>query len=118
VQPLILANYAALPADSSVLQPLLAQLQQVQPMGWAVLLLPWVAGAVLAWGRERLLAGMGDWKATLGRIARLEWGYAAVSWAVERTAEALRGLGAVVEGEGYLGWLGLAALLGWLLWNL
>jgi hypothetical protein len=35
-----------------------------------------------------------------------------------RTADLMRGLGALIEGEGYWGWLGLAALLGWLVWNL
>ena len=61
---------------------------------------------------------MPGWRKTLGRVARLEWGHGSLGLVVERTAEAVRGVGAVVEGEGYLGWLGLAVLLGWLLWNL
>jgi len=104
--------------EDPIYQPLPVQLQQVSPVVWISLLLPWAAGALLAWGRERLLAGLRGGQEVVSRAVSLEWGYGALRWAVERTADLLRGLGAVVEGEGYLGWLGLAALLGWLLWNL
>jgi len=118
LQPPFLASFAGWSVEGPIYQPLLVQLQQASPVVWISLLLPWAAGALLAWGRERLLAGLSGGQEVVSRVVSLEWGYGALRWAVERTADLLRGLGAVVEGEGYLGWLGLAALLGWLLWNL
>ncbi|MBC8448942.1 MAG: hypothetical protein H8D78_14445 [Chloroflexi bacterium] len=118
LQPPFLASFAGLPGEDPIFQPLLAQARQISPLTWVSLLLPWAAGALLAWRRERLLAGLRGGREAVERVVRLEWGYRALGWAVERIADVLRGLGTVVEGEGYLGWLGLAALLGWLLWNL
>ena len=118
LQPPFLASFAGWPVEGPIYQPLLVQLQQASPVVWISLLLPWAAGALLAWGRGRLLAGLPGGQEVVSGVVSLEWGYEALRWAVERTADLLRGLGAVLEGEGYLGWLGLAALLGWLLWNL
>ncbi len=118
LQPPFLASFAGRPVEGLIYQPLLVQLQQASPVVWISLLLPWAAGALLAWGRGRLLAGLPGGQEVVSGVVSLEWGYEALRWAVERTADLLRGLGAVLEGEGYLGWLGLAALLGWLLWNL
>jgi len=118
LRPPLLARFAGLSDRYIVLQPLSAQLQQVTPIGWAALLLPWAAGAMLAWARTRLPAGLGDRQHVLRRVVSLEWAYEALRWAVVRAADMLRGLGGVIEGEGYWGWLGLAALLGWLVWNL
>ena len=118
LRPPLLASYAGLSDRNAVIQPLLAQLQQVTPVGWATLLLPWAAGAVLAWVRTRLPAGLSDRQPVLSRVVGLEWAYGALRWGGVRTADLMRGLGALIEGEGYWGWLGLAALLGWLVWNL
>jgi len=118
LRPPLLARFAGLSDRYIVLQPLSAQLQQVTPVGWAALLVPWAAGAMLAWARTRLPAGLGDRQHVLRRVVSLEWAYEALRWAVVRAADMLRGLGGVIEGEGYWGWLGLAALLGWLVWNL
>jgi hypothetical protein len=118
LQPPFLASFAGLPADDSTLQPLLAQLRQLSPLSWSILLLPWAAGALLAWMRGRIMAARPGWRETLGRVARLEWGHGSLGWLVDRAADVVRGTGRVVEGEGYVGWLGLALLLGWLLWNL
>jgi formate hydrogenlyase subunit 3/multisubunit Na+/H+ antiporter MnhD subunit len=116
--PPILVGFAGLPADDPIVQPLLGQVRQLSLIDWAVLLLPWAGGILLSWGRERILADGAGWSERVRRVVRLDWGRGFQRWAVERAADALRGLGTVLEGEGYLGWLGLAALLGWLLWNL
>ena len=118
LQPPFLARLAGLPAQAPGFQPLLTQLREATGLTWVSLLLPWLGGGLLAWQRERILAGLQGWQRTASQVASLEWGYGAVQRAVEGTAAVLRGVAGVLEGEGYLGWLGLAVLLAWLLWNL
>lgn len=118
LQPSSLASFAGLSMDVSLFQPLTVQVRLISPLAWVSLILPWIVGALLAWKKDLFLAGRHSSQEALRRMARLEWGRRALGWIVERVADVLRGIGAVVEGEGYLGWLGLAALLGWLLWNL
>ena len=118
LQPPLLASLVGLPAEGLIFQPLQGQLREATWATWVSLLLPWAGGALLTWRRERIFAGLRGWRRAVSRVVSLEWGYGVLGWMVEQTAAVLRGLAAVLEGEGYLGWLGLTALLGWLVWNL
>ena len=117
LQPPFLAGFSGLDEGASGFRPLLTQLQELSSSGWAVLLVPWVGGGLLAWRREHLLSGLGAWRDMATRVVGLEWGYGGLRWAVEGAIGLVRGLGTLVEGEGYFGWLALAAILGWMLWN-
>ena len=77
LQPPFLASFAGWSVEDPTYQPLLVQLQQVSPVVWISLLLPWAAGALLAWGRERLLAGLRGGQEVVSHVVSLEWGYGA-----------------------------------------
>jgi NADH:ubiquinone oxidoreductase subunit 2 (subunit N) len=82
---------------------------------WAVLLLPLVGGYLLHRGQKATLERCAAlWKG-LAALLRLDWLHRwlwKVGWGI---GAALRGLGLVTEGEGYLGWTLLLAFIAFLL---
>jgi len=112
--------------------PLVAQLVGLDPMifgfapasellqvRWSTvrwsLLIPIALGTLLAWGRARIFAGWRGWQMAVTAVVSLEWVYRGGRRAAAIIAGALRGAVAIVEGEGYLGWLVLAGLIIWVL---
>ncbi|MCC7354401.1 MAG: hypothetical protein IT330_11660 [Anaerolineae bacterium] len=93
-----------------------SQLLQVRwsAVRWG-LIIPLAFGILLAWGRTRIFAGLRGWQMAVTAVVSLEWVYRSGRRAAAIIASALRGAVAMVEGEGYLGWLVLAGLVIWVL---
>ena len=76
-----------------------------------------VLSALLGLGalRQQIFAQMRGWQSAIVTIAGLDWLYRMVSFAVGVAASGLQYFAALGEGEGYLGWLAVAALILWVL---
>ena len=79
------------------------------------LLVPLVIGTLLAWGREHIFTGLRGWQMAVTAVVSLEWVYRGGRRVAAVLASGLRGAVAILEGEGYLGWLALAGLIIWIL---
>jgi hypothetical protein len=95
--------------------PLTQIIAEARRSVWGVLLLSGVAGAILGLLREQIFAGMRGWQAGITRLVGLEWLYQAVALGFGLVASGLSYFATLGEGEGYLGWLLLAALILWVL---
>jgi len=92
-----------------------ALLQEAPPLLWLSLLLPPLFGGMLVWRRPHIFAGTERWLPTMGAFTGLDWIQTGLLWSGRGLAAGFRGMAAIVEGEGYVGWLILVALLGWIL---
>ena len=82
---------------------------------WAVLLLPLVGGYLLHRGQKATLERYAAFWKGLAALLRLDWFHRWLwkfGWGI---GAALRGLGLVTEGEGYLGWTLMLAFIAFLL---
>ena len=93
-----------------------SQLLQVRwpAVRWG-LFVPLVLGALLTWGRARIFTGLRGWQMAVTAVVSLEWVYRGGRRTAAIIASGLRGAVAIVEGEGYWGWLVLAGLVIWVL---
>ncbi len=82
---------------------------------WAGLVLSGVLGAALGVFRERLFGQMRGWQSAITEIVSLDWLYQSTVAGLAVVGNALRYFAVLGEGEGYLGWLALAALILWVL---
>ncbi len=82
---------------------------------WTGLILSGVAGAVLGLYRERIFAQMRGWQQGITAIVSLEWLYRAAGAGLALAGSGLQYFATLGEGEGYLGWLALAAVILWVL---
>lgn len=111
--PRPLATLAGWPAAN--VTGLLAAIQETRRSVWTGLLLAAAGGIALGVYRERLLSQMRGWQAGIATIARLDWLYAGVVAGFRLAGAGLRYFATLGEGEGYLGWLAVAALVLWVL---
>ncbi|MCX6031439.1 MAG: hypothetical protein NT169_19340 [Chloroflexi bacterium] len=82
---------------------------------WIGLILSGVAGAVLGLYRERIFAQMRGWQRGITAVVSLEWLYRAAGAGLALAGSGLQYFATLGEGEGYLGWLALAAVILWVL---
>ncbi len=114
VFPRTLAGLAGRPPGEN-LDGLLAAVSQTRRSVWAGLALAAVAGIGLGIYRERLLSQVRGWQAGIATIASLEWLYVGLAAGFRLLGGGLRYFATLGEGEGYLGWLFLAAFILWVL---
>jgi hypothetical protein len=101
------------PADNA--NGLIAAIQQTRRSVWIGLLLAAAGGIALGIYRDRLLSQVRGWQAGIATIAGLEWLYAGLAAGFRLAGNGLRYFATLGEGEGYLGWLALAAFVLWVL---
>lgn len=109
-----LARTAGWPAGE-LFAPLGGLLIHARRSVWAGLLLSAMLGAGLGVARASIFAQMRGWQSAIVAIASLDWLYQMASLAMGLLASGLQYFAALGEGEGYLGWLALAAVILWVL---
>jgi hypothetical protein len=82
---------------------------------WIGVVVAAAAGAALGIYRQRIFGQMRGWQTGIAAIVSLEWLYQAVAAGLALAAKGLQYFATLGEGEGYLGWLALAALILWAL---
>lgn len=112
--PRTLAALAGWPAGDSV-TGLVDAIRETRRSIWAGLLLAAAGGVVLGIYRERLLSQVRGWQAGIASIASLEWLFAGLAAGFRLVGGGLQYFATLGEGEGYLGWLALAAFILWVL---
>lgn len=112
--PRTLAALAGWPAGEGVTS-LIDALAQTRRSVWGGLALAAVLGVLLGINRERLLSQVRGWQAGIAGIASLEWLYVGLAAGFKFAGNSLRYFATLGEGEGYLGWLILAAFVVWVL---
>lgn len=112
--PGAVAGLAALP---DAIPPLLGSPPSVvaeMPV-WITLAAPLAIGLALIWRRPHLAAANESWPARLHRVMRLDWLFGLFWWAANSAGSVLSNALRVVEGAGYMGWLTVLLLFGYLL---
>jgi hypothetical protein len=112
--PLQLAGLAGLPAGQAF-PTLLWLLLHLRRSVWTGLLLSGIAGAGLGLLRKRIFARMRGWQQGITAVVSLEWLYRGIAAGLALAGSGLQYFATLGEGEGYLGWLALAALILWVL---
>jgi hypothetical protein len=82
---------------------------------WITLVLPLLAGISVVWLLPQARIFAGNWPDHVNRIARLDWFFRLAWWGADRTSDVWGNALRVVEGAGYMGWLIVLVLLGYLL---
>jgi len=82
---------------------------------WVTLSLPLLAGIGLVWLRPKIWIFVGNWPDRLNGFVRLDWLFSFGWWLADRTSEIWWNTLRVVEGAGYMGWLMVVLLMGYLL---
>lgn len=109
IQPQALSSLVGFP-----LAPRLGELLAVTPASqWLALALSLALAVGLAWTAKPSHNQVLRWRAQLARITGLGWALDGVLWAWSWLGEAARPVFAIVEGEGYWGWVLLILLLAW-----
>jgi hypothetical protein len=110
VRPELLAQLAGFS-----ISPTLGDLLGVMSFGqWASLLLSLALAGGLAWVLGQPQSSLARSRGQLTAVMSLRWALDAILWLAAWASEAASALLRVLEGEGYLGWVALAALLLWL----
>ncbi len=109
-----LASLTGLRAAEAV-PTLPALLAQARRSVWVGLFLAGIGGVILGLLRERILAQVRGWQQGIVAVVSLEWIYRAVAAGLTLAGNGLQYFATLGEGEGYLGWLALAALILWVL---
>ena len=90
-------------------------LAHVRRSVWIGLILSAVAGAALGLLRQRIFGQMRGWQQGITAVVSLEWFYRAAGAGLALAGSGLQYFATLGEGEGYLGWLALAAVILWVL---
>lgn len=114
LNPRLLAGFVTIP-EGETLRSLGGMILGVRRSVWAGLVLSGVLGAALGVFRERLFGQMRGWQSAITEIVSLDWLYQSTVAGLAVVGNALRYFAVLGEGEGYLGWLALAALILWVL---
>jgi hypothetical protein len=80
---------------------------------WGTLILSGLLGVGLGLMRKKVFAGMRGWQQGITSLVGLEWVYQASALGFAVGASGLRYFATLGEGQGYIGWLLLAALILW-----
>lgn len=94
---------------------LLGLLRSTAVAQWAILFLPLWGGYLLQRHRQRVFDPLESFWLKLTIVLRLEWLYGLLGRIAAGAAGALRMAGNIIEGGGYLGWIGILGLLVYLL---
>jgi hypothetical protein len=111
-QPAILAG---LVQGSGLPWSLMQALGEARRSVWAGLLVAGAGGALLGWLRPQIFTGMRGWQEGITRVVSLEWLYRGIGLTLGFAGTMLQYFSRLGEGEGYLGWLALAAFVFWVL---
>ncbi|MEM7133033.1 MAG: hypothetical protein AAF702_42420, partial [Chloroflexota bacterium] len=98
--PLLLGNPPVMVADTVV---------------WLTLGLPLVLGILFAMFTPRFLYYLSEWPERISQFTRLEWLFQLSWWSANRISDTWGNAVGVVEGAGYIGWLVVFVLFGYLL---
>jgi hypothetical protein len=82
---------------------------------WITLSVPLLAGITTVWLLPQPYALVGGWLERINTFARLDWLFRLAWWSVDRTSDVWGNAVRVVEGSGYMGWLMVLILVGYLL---
>ena len=82
---------------------------------WITLGLPLLLGMGIALLRPRFWGLFGQWPERISHISRLEWFFQISWWSINRVSDTWGNAVGIVEGAGYMGWLAVFALMGYLL---
>lgn len=82
---------------------------------WITLAMPLLGGIGLVWLRPKAEDILGDWPGRINRVVRLDWLFSFGWWAANRASEVWWNVLRVIEGAGYMGWLLVILLMGYLL---
>lgn len=82
---------------------------------WVTWLVPLVMGIALARLRPQFWNGLSMWPTRINHFTRLEWLFQLLWWSINRVSNIWGNVVGVVEGAGYMGWLAVFLLLGYLL---
>jgi hypothetical protein len=74
-----------------------------------------LAGITTVWLLPQPYALVGGWLERINTFARLDWLFRLAWWSVDRTSDVWGNAVRVVEGSGYMGWLMVLILVGYLL---
>lgn len=114
LNPRLIAGFVTIP-EGETLRSLGGMIVGARRSVWAGLILSGVLGAALGVFRERLFGQMRGWQSAITEIVSLDWLYQSTVAGLAVVGNALRYFAVLGEGEGYLGWLALAALILWVL---
>jgi hypothetical protein len=82
---------------------------------WVAVSAPLALGIALVSVRPALWALLGAWPERLSRLTRLQWLFSFSWWAVNQASGGWGNVLRVVEGAGYMGWVIVVILMGYLL---
>ena len=82
---------------------------------WVTLTIPLFVGIGLVWLRPKVGNILGDWPNRINQVARLDWLFSFGWWAANQASDVWWNAVRVVEGAGYMGWLLVVLLMGYLL---
>jgi hypothetical protein len=82
---------------------------------WVAVSLPLAAGIGLVSLRPTLWSALGRWPERLSRLTRLQWLFGFSWWGLNQVSDSWGSVLRVVEGAGYMGWVMVAVLMGYLL---
>ncbi len=82
---------------------------------WVTLALPLFFGIVVVWWLPQTRIFMGAWPDYVNRVVRLDWFFRLAWWSADRTSNIWANALRVVEGAGYMGWVVVLVLVGYLM---
>jgi hypothetical protein len=82
---------------------------------WITLALPLVAGIMLVWSLPQPRIFANGWLDYVNHFVRLDWLFRLAWWGADRTTDIWGNAVRVVEGSGYMGWLVVLVLIGYLM---
>jgi hypothetical protein len=112
--PRLIDRFVILP-EGEALRSLGGMIVGARRSVWAGLALSGVLGVALGVLRQRVFGQMRGWQSAITEIVGLDWLYQGLVAGLAFVGNALRYFAVLGEGEGYLGWLALAALILWVL---
>lgn len=109
IQPGALSSLAGFPLAPSLGELLAA----IRPSQWLALVLSLALAVGLAWTSGHAQGPLLRWRPQLAHVTGLSWALDGLLWAWSWLGEAARPVFAIVEGEGYWGWVLMILLLAW-----
>jgi hypothetical protein len=114
IAPQRLASLVGQPGDFAFATPFAAALHARRSV-WIGLALSGIGGVVLGLLRRSIFAQMRGWQGLIVDVVGLSWLYRGIGAGLVLFGSGLRYFASLGEGEGYVGWLMLGALVLWVL---